>query len=285
MRIPTAFLPVLAVAGLTAACLGGASAPMDPGSREVPPGTPSGVKLRFLSDYDDLPPLAERGDSAHGWKVHDFKRPLPPRVAVGEVPSIPAPADATVLFDGTQESLEKNFTNRKWKAKDGGVVTRGGDTSTKAAFGDCQLHVEWRTLGANQADMCNSGVIFMDNRYELQIMDSDPARNVIPSDGIAGAVYGWEPPAVNPIRGPMEWNSYDIVFHRPRFDAKGACTAKARVTVLFNGILVQDNTEFPGPTSWHSRHPYKAHADKLPIVFQEHGGGVEYRNMWIRPLE
>lgn len=253
--------------------------------REVPPGTPTtGVKLHFLPDYDSLPPLAKRGDSSQGWKIHDMKRPLPRQVAVPELPSQPAPADALALFDGTQASIQANFVNQKWKAKDGAVVAVHGDQTTRKAFGDCQLHVEWRALDANHPNMCNSGVIFMGGRYEIQIMDSNPC-NVIPADGGAAAVYGWMPPLVNPIQPAGKWNTYDIVFHRPRFDAKGACVQKTRVTILFNGMLVQDNTEFPGPTSWDQRLPYRAHADKLPLSLQDHGGGVEFRNVWVRDLE
>jgi hypothetical protein len=242
-------------------------------------------KVRVLDD-SSWPAMDKRGEASGGWKIHDMKRPQPRFVQVAEQPSLPAPADAVVLFDGKPETMAKHWTNAKWKIVDGAMRTRNGDgnTATRLALGDCQLHVEWRGVG-DSPDMNNSGIMFMDAKYEIQIADSHPDCNILGADGMAGAVYGWMPPLVNPILPHDHWNAYDIVFHRPRFDDKGACVQKARVTVHFNGVLVQDNVEFPGPTNWVFRPPYRKHADKLPLLLQSHGGTLEFRNIWVRELE
>lgn len=243
-------------------------------------------KLRHLPDYDTMPPLEARGDSSGGFKVHDFARPQPKAVTVAEQPSQPAPSDALRLFDGTAASVKANWNNTRWPVKDGVLGQGGGDLGTKRAFGDCQLHVEWRALDKNHADMCNSGVLLMNGRYEVQIVDSAPTDgNLIPADAGAGAIYGWMPPLVNPMQPAGKWNSYDIIFRRPRFDDKGQCVKFARLTVLFNGALVQDNVQVPAIIHWLSHHPVTKHADKLPFALQNHGGGVEFRNVWVRELE
>lgn len=121
------------------------------------------------------------------------------------------------------------------------------------------------------------------SQYEIQVLDS--YHNDTYADGQAGSIYGQYPPLVNPIRPPGEWQSYDIVFRRPRFDAQGKLLGPARMTVLFNGILVQDAVELVGPTSHQERKPYAAHPDRLPISLQDHGHAVRFRNIWIRSLE
>ncbi len=135
-------------------------------------------------------------------------------------------------------------------------------------------------MGSGQ-DRGNSGVFLMD-LYEVQVLDSYNSKTY--ADGMAGAIYGQYPPLVNASRKPGEWQTYDIVFHAPRFDANGKVTSPARMTVLQNGVLVQDNEELTGPTQHKARPPYKAHADKLPLSLQDHGHPVRYRNIWIREL-
>jgi hypothetical protein len=120
-------------------------------------------------------------------------------------------------------------------------------------------------------------------RYEVQVLDS--YRSQTYPDGQAAAIYGQYPPLVNATRPPGEWQSYDIVFHRPRFDANGALAQPARMTVLHNGILVQDNVTLSGPTAHEKRPPYTAHPDRLPLLLQDHGHPVRYRNIWVRDLE
>jgi hypothetical protein len=164
------------------------------------------------------------------------------------------------------------------------VVNDSGSIRTKRGFGDCQLHVEWATPAAatgSGQDRGNSGVFLMD-LYEVQVLDSYNSKTY--ADGMAAAIYGQYPPLVNASRKPGEWQTYDIVFHAPRFDEDGKLVSPARMTVLHNGILVQDNEELTGPTANKARPPYKAHADKLPLSLQDHGHPVRYRNIWIREI-
>jgi hypothetical protein len=131
-------------------------------------------------------------------------------------------------------------------------------------------------------DRGNSGVFLMD-MYEVQVLDSYDSKTY--ADGTAGAIYGQYPPLVNASRRPGEWQTYDIVFHAPRFDAGGGLVRPAYLTVFHNGILVQDHEELTGPTANKARPPYKAHGDKLPISLQDHSHPVRFRNIWIREIE
>ncbi len=223
------------------------------------------------------------------WKMHDMSRPHPPIVQVHDLKlPVPPPPDATVLFDGTSLS--------HWRGQDGGpakwaihegyfaAAPGSGSVHTLEAFGDVQLHVEWAApvpvQGKGQG-RGNSGVFLM-GLYEIQILDS--YQNETYADGQAAAVYGQYPPLYNASRPPGEWQSYDIFFRRPRFDPKGTLVRPARVTVVHNGILVQDNVELAGPTSWLQNAPYKAHADRLPFSLQDHSNPVRFRNIWVRDL-
>ena len=228
--------------------------------------------------------------SLQQWPIHDEARPMPPVVDPGPAgPPAPVPADAKVLFGGADLSgwTTAKGTPVTWPVRDGHleVVKGSGAIRTKDAFGDCQLHVEWASpappVGLGQ-DRGNSGVFLMDT-YEVQVLDSYDSKTY--ADGMAAAIYGQFPPLVNASRKPGEWQTYDIVFHRPRFDAGGALQSPARLTVFHNGILVHDNDELTGPTAHKARPPYKAHADRLPISLQDHSHPVRYRNIWIRDLE
>ena len=224
------------------------------------------------------------------WPVHDLDRPLPPVVAPGPAgPPVPPPADAAVLFDGKDLSQWTDVKGQpaKWKIEDGymEVVPKTGGIRTAKGFGDCQLHVEWMApspaKGTGQ-DRGNSGVFLMDT-YEVQVLDC--YENKTYADGMTAAIYGQFPPAVNACRPPGEWQTYDIVFHRPRFEADGMLLAPARLTVFHNGILVHECAVLTGPTAHKARPPYKSHADRLPISLQDHDHPVRYRNIWLRELE
>jgi hypothetical protein len=155
---------------------------------------------------------------------------------------------------------------------------------TKRGFGDVQLHVEWATptrVQGNGQGRGNSGVIIM-GKYEVQVLDS--YGNQTYADGQAAALYGQYPPLVNASRGPGEWQTYDIVFRRPRFAKNGKVSSPARVTVLHNGVLVQDAETLWGPTQWLQHGTYASHPDSLPLVLQDHDNPVRYRNIWLRPL-
>ena len=235
-----------------------------------------------------LAPLAP-AQPLPGFKAHDMSRPRPPVVQPGAqtLPVLP-PSDAIVLFDGTDLSQWRSADGgpAKWVIKDGAIesVPGSGYLHSARGFGDVQLHVEWATPvpahGTSQG-RGNSGVFLM-GQYEVQVLDS--YQNDTYPDGQAGAVYGQYPPLVNACRPPGEWQSYDIVFHRPRFRPDGGLAAPARITVIQNGVLVQDGVEPWGPTKWLQARPYAAHPDKMPLGLQDHGNPVRYRNIWLREL-
>jgi hypothetical protein len=215
--------------------------------------------------------------------------PAPPVINAGpsQLP-VPPPSDAIVLFDGhgLDQWRSADGSPARWKVKNDymEVVKGTGAIGTVRGFGDVQLHVEWATplpaVGEDQ-DRGNSGVFLM-GRYEVQVLDS--YGSVTYPDGQAGAVYGQYPSLVNASRPPGVWQTYDIVFHRPRFDGAGKLLEPAFVTVLHNGVLVQDGVVLTGPTAHQSRPPYTAHPDQLPITLQDHGHPVRYRNIWVREL-
>jgi hypothetical protein len=223
------------------------------------------------------------------WAIHDLGRPLPPVIDPGPAGQpVAAPSDAVVLFDGKDLSSWEDGKGgpANWKVEGGcmEVVAKTGSIRTKKGFGDCQLHIEWATPSAVSGEgqeRGNSGVFLMDI-YEVQVLDSYDNRTY--ADGQAAAIYGQYPPLVNASRKPGEWQTYDIVFHRPRFGADGKLAAPARMTVFHNGVLVQDNAVLTGPTAHKARPPYKAHADKLSLSLQDHGNPVRYRNIWLREL-
>ncbi len=223
------------------------------------------------------------------WAIHDLARPRPTVVHPGGAALIPPPADAVVLFNGTALDawVGADSAPARWRIVDGAleVAPGTGNLTTRRSFGDVQLHVEWRAptppTGEGQG-RGNSGIFLM-GRYEVQVLDS--WENPTYADGQAAALYGQYPPRVNAALAPGEWQSYDIIFRRPRFDAKGGVTRPARVTVLHNGVLVHDGAELIGPTSHRVREPYLAHPAALPITLQDHGDLVRFRNIWVRPLQ
>jgi hypothetical protein len=227
----------------------------------------------------------------HRWAVHDMSRPQPKVISPGtpstqDKPGQP-PSDAIVLFDGRDLSnWEKTDGGpAKWKVENGymEIARRTGSIRTKQSFGSCQLHIEWAVpavaKGKDQG-RGNSGAYLMNN-YEVQVLDS--YQNQTYPDGQAGSIYGQNPPMVNTCRPPGQWQSYDIIFHRPVF--KGDKVVRpATITVLQNGVLVQDNWVIEGPTVHEARAKYTPHEPSLPIMLQDHGDPVRYRNIWLREL-
>jgi len=206
----------------------------------------------------------------------------PPIVDPGDAST--APDDAIVLFDGTDLSAWKHGDG--WSIKDEAVVCGGGDgMQSKQAFGDCQLHLEFaspsKVKGKGQG-RGNSGVYLM-GKYEIQILDS--YENTTYYDGQCGAVYKQYPPLVNASRPPGEWQTYDIIFTAPRFDDEGAVESPGYLTVLHNGVLIQNDVELQGGTFWHKPPSYTAHDSKLPISLQNHGNPVRFRNIWVREVD
>ncbi len=223
------------------------------------------------------------------WPQHSRERPMAPVAAPAEqaLPVAP-PAGAIVLFDGDDLDHWRTAGGEpaRWALVDGGAMQASrGDIETREAFGDVRLHVEWASpappRGEDQ-DRGNSGVFLM-GRYEVQVLDSYQSQTY--ADGQAGAIYGQFPPRVNVSRPPGEWQTFDIEFHRPHFDASGKVVEPARMTVRHNGVLVHDDVALLGPTSHRVRAPYEAHADRLPIKLQDHGHPVRFRNIWVQPLE
>lgn len=228
--------------------------------------------------------------SPHEWPPHDPGRARPAVVDPGPEPAMPAPppADAIVLFRGADLSAWRSGdAEARWRVADGWfeVVPTTGELATRQAFGDVQLHIEWASPATPEGDGQNRGNsgVFLMGRYEVQVLDS--WDNETYADGQAAAVYGQYPPLVNASRPPGEWQSYDIIFRRPRFDDDGELLTPATLTVLHNGVLVHDAVELTGPTAHRARPDYAAHADRLPLVLQDHGQPVRFRNIWVRDLE
>jgi hypothetical protein len=225
--------------------------------------------------------------SSARWKQHDFRRPKPPVRQPSEAPATP-PEGAVVLFDGTNLDAWKSSSGgpARWKVGSGVMETvpGAGPIETKAQFGDIQLHIEWAApsppRGRSQ-DRGNSGVFLM-GQFEVQVLDSYRAETY--ADGQAGAIYGQYPPLFNASRPPGQWQTYDVAFRKPQFNSAGALTEPARITVFFNGVLVQNNEEPFGPTSWLKWLPYQDRGGRGPIMLQDHDHPVHYRNIWILEL-
>ena len=219
------------------------------------------------------------------YRVHDAERPRPRAVEVSGLNDVEPPSDATVLFDGGDLD--------SWESADGGdpgwtvtddyveVEPGTGDIQTIEFIGDCHLHVEWAApaeVSGEGQGRGNSGVFLMD-RYEIQVLDN--YENPTYADGYAGAVYGQTPPAVNACRPPGEWQSYDIIWQGPRFDGDDL-TRPAVVTVLHNGVVVQNRTELIGDTRHAEVGEYEPHDPEAPLRLQDHGDRVRFRNVWYR---
>ena len=202
-----------------------------------------------------------------------------------------APSDAIILFDGTNfdEWISAvDSTEVKWTLNPDGSMTvkdKTGDIQTKQNFGSVQLHLEWRSNPENKQtnqNRSNSGVFFQ-NRYEVQILDNNDNPTYV--NGMVSSIYKQSPPLVMAAVPTGEWNTYDIIFHAPEFDAEGNKTKSATLTVLLNGVLVQDHFELEGTTEYIGWPKNDAHGP-APIKLQDHQdmSGVSYRNIWVREL-
>lgn len=221
-------------------------------------------------------------------KLTEVWEPEPRIVSPGKS-NADAPSDAIVLFDGTTQL--KEWENEKglpaqWILKEGVMtVAKGkGAIQTKQSFGDCQLHIEWRSPAVVKGEgqgRGNSGIFLM-GIYELQVLDSYKNRTY--SNGQAGSIYKQTPPLVNATRQPGEWQTYDIVFTAPRFNKDGFVKTPARITVFNNGVLIQNNTTVWGATQYIGIPKNKIHDEKAPLVLQDHGDEVSFKNIWIREL-
>ncbi len=236
-------------------------------------------------------PLAETWESPQNQsrgrpELTEVWEPVPPTVDPGDA-SRP-PSDAIVLFDGTDLSAWVGRDGAaQWLIEDGAMVVAAGtgDISTRAAFGDVQLHIEWQTpdriVGEGQG-RGNSGVFLM-GLYEVQVLDSYENQTYV--NGQAGSIYKQFIPQVNATRPPGAWQAYDIIFAAPRFDAGGEVSRPGTMTVLHNGVLIHDHVELRGPTVFIGEPAYEPHAEKLPLKLQDHGNPVAFRNIWVRELQ
>jgi len=221
-------------------------------------------------------------------EMTEIWEPEIPVITAGQT-TADAPSDAIVLFDGTNLN---EWTNGKgeaaaWVVADGCVTVKKGTGTiqTKRQFNDYQLHIEWRSpaevIGESQG-RGNSGV-FMQGIYEVQVLDNYNNRTY--RNGQAGSIYKQHPPLVNACKAPGVWQTYDIIYTAPRFNENGTYFTPPTITVLHNGVLVQNNVKMRGPTEYIGVPEYtvKKHGAG-PLVLQDHGNPVSFRNIWIREL-
>ncbi|MEO8405591.1 MAG: DUF1080 domain-containing protein [Chitinophagaceae bacterium] len=221
-------------------------------------------------------------------KLTEIWSPVPRVISAGKSSTDPS-SDAIILFTNKKDSV--NWINKdgkpfNWKTDDNNLTVApfAGDLRTKQAFGDCQLHIEWRTpaiVKDSGQGRGNSGVFLM-SRYELQVLDS--YDNPTYSNGQAGSIYKQHMPMVNVCRAPGEWQNYDIIFIAPQFYADSSLKSPARMTVFQNGILIQNNVELWGPMLFIGVPKYEKHNAKEPLLLQDHHNPVSFRNIWIREL-
>lgn len=224
--------------------------------------------------------------SGNPYRVHDDSRPQPRVVTPGTKPG-DAPSDATVLFDGSDlaQWTKLDGSAPTWIVDNGymEVLPKGGNIKTRDTFGSCQLHLEFAApvdvKGEGQG-RGNSGIFLM-GQYEIQVLDN--FENPTYADGLCGGLYGQCPPLVNACRKPGEWSAYDIIWEAPVF-VEEKLLKPAYATVMLNGILLHHRKALLGPTQHRVTTRYNPHAPTGPLMLQDHGDKVRFRNIWIRSL-
>lgn len=263
----------------------------------------------FCANAQDIPqPDWDELSKTKPWEQTELYKDVP---VVTPTVDHTAPSDAIVLFDGSNLNawqkaqygspvnmegfevmaplLDPDYVGApaEWNIVKGAMEVNPGTGSiaTKQAFGDVQLHLEWKApkMPADKKGQQggNSGVIFM-GMYEVQVLNS--YENPTYSNGQAASIYKQHIPLANASRPAEEWQVYDIIFMAPKFSDKGTVVSPARVTVFHNDVLVQNNVELLGPTCFIGTPYYVAHAEKLPLVLQDHSDKMQFRNIWIREL-
>ena len=220
-------------------------------------------------------------------KLTELWNPVPSIVTPGKTAQ-DAPSDAIILFNGKDLSAWNGEKGKAagWMVADGAftVVKGSGMITSKQSFGDCQIHIEWRAPSVVKGEgqgRGNSGIFLM-GKYELQVLDN--YNNKTYSNGQAASIYKQLIPLANACREPGEWQTYDVVFTAPRFSSTGTLQSAARITVIHNGVLVQNNASIWGGTEYIGIPEYKLHGTKEPISLQDHGDAVSFRNIWVREL-
>lgn len=222
-------------------------------------------------------------------KQTEIYKPVPP--TVDPTGQRGAPSDAIILFDGTNFEAWNSTVDSsevKWLLNDDGSMTvkdKSGNIQTKQSFGSIQLHIEWRSpkaVGGNGQSRANSGV-FLQKRYEVQVLDNNNNDTYV--NGQVGSVYKQSIPLAKASVKSGEWNTYDIIYHAPEFNAQGDKTKSATITVIHNNVLIQDHFEIKGTTEyigWPKNNPH----GKAPLMLQDHqdNSRVSYRNIWVREL-
>lgn len=234
--------------------------------------------LNIFAQQTVIPPLKPE-------QTEDWSR-IPKMVTPGKN-NLP-PSDAIVLYRGVSDTAkwtEENGRPIRWIGNDSlTCVPRSASIITKQSFGDCQLHVEWRTplpaVGTSQG-RGNSGIFPM-GLYEVQVLDS--WENETYPNGQAGSIYKQYIPLVNASTPPGTWQTFDIIFTAPRFDPDSTLIRPGYMTVMHNGVLIQNHVELKGPTGYIGIPKYKYHVAKRPLLLQNHTNPVSYRNIWIREL-
>ena len=259
--------------------LSGGTAPASP----VLPLTPIDEAQHISGPLYGDPP-----DTTHPWGVHDRNRPQPQVVETAGPVTTPPPSDAVVLFDGSDLSgwkLERPKPGKNWITRDGYMecMPGAGNIVTRELLADCQLHIEWAApaeVKKSGQGRGNSGVFFM-GTTEIQILDN--YQNASYPDGMAGAIYGVNPPLANALRPPGEFNSYDVVFRRPLY-RDGVEIDPGYFTVFCNGVLIQDHCPLEGGGGHKKRSQPRQFPESGPLKLQDHGNPVRFRNIWYRPL-
>jgi 3-keto-disaccharide hydrolase len=288
----TAALAATLSACTTASSTGSASAPPSTSSVQAgaapssAPYQPAPLPVKKNIGYTNTPIIA--GTS---WHVHDGERPVPRVVTPGASFShgAPPPADAVILFDGTDLSkwMVEGGGPAKWKLENGymEVAPKSGSIRTRDTFADFQLHLEFATpakVDGNSQGRGNSGILF-NGVYEVQVLDS--FQNPTYPDGQCGALYGQIPPLANASKPPGQWQSYDIIFESPRWDASKQLTKKANVTVIHNGVVLHHKREYTGTTPHQNNGNYdNVHAPEMFIELQDHNNPMRFRNIWLRRI-
>ena len=250
------------------------------------------ISLHTVSLFSASAFFGDPPDDNHPWAVHDRNRPQPIHVVAGATNSAP-PSDALVLFDGTPDCLrnwrhnkDKDSRKSDWMIENGSLFCPPGTggLSSRATFSDCQVHIEWRSQShENKSGQSrgNSGIFLME-LIEVQILDN--FQNPTYADGSAGSIYGVMPPAVNALKAPGNWQSYDIIYRRPIFK-NGMLLESGSLTVLCNGVVVQAGVPIEGKSTHKIRSfLQKKFPNRGSIKLQDHGDSVEFRNIWVRPL-